>query len=156
MRRGKWYGLRRLLPEARGNITVEFAFLIPILVTLAVGTIDFGRVGLQKIAVTNAARAATQYGTQDLTTLYDDDRIKQAAHNDYGDDGTVLQVDEPRQYCTCPGSSTESPCATICFGGEFPYTYLEVTVSRELDLMIPYPGIESPRKISSTNTVRFR
>jgi len=155
MRHGKWLGLGRLLRGARGNITVEFAFLIPILVTLAIGTVDFGRVGLQKIAVTNAARAATQYGTQDLSTAGDISGMTQAAYDDYGDDGTVLTV-TPRQYCTCPSSSTEVTCGTLCTGGEFPYTYVEVTVSRELDLLIPYPGIASPRQIASTNTMRFR
>lgn len=155
MRQSKRLNFLRLLREGSGNVTVEFGFLIPILVALAIGTVDFGRVGLQKIAITNAARAATQYGTQDLSTVFDENNIRQAAYDDYGADDTVLDVN-PRPYCTCPGSSTESACGTICAGGEFPYTYLEVTVSRELELLIPYPGIGSPLQISSTNTMRFR
>jgi len=150
-----WSKLRRFLRARRGNVTVEFGFLLPLLIALAIGTIDFGRLGLQKIAVTNAARAATQYGMQDLSTASDIPGMTQAAYDDYGDDGTILTV-TPRQYCTCPGTSTEIACNTLCTGGEFPYTYMEVTVSRELELLIPYPGVDSPRQISSTNTMRFR
>ena len=155
MRRRIGNRFKAILREARGNVTVEFGFLIPILVILAVGTVDFGRLGLQKIAVTNAARAATQYGTQDLSTAGDIAGMRQAAYDDYGDDGTLLTV-TPRQYCTCPSSSTEIACNTLCTGGEFPYTYVEVTVSRQLDFLIPYPGVQSPRQVTSTNTMRFR
>ena len=56
-------GLRKLLPRgASGNVTIEFGFLILILVSLAIGAFDFGRLGYRKIAITSAARAGAQYG----------------------------------------------------------------------------------------------
>jgi len=147
----------RLFRERCGNVTVEFGFLIPILVTLAIATVDFGRMGLQKIALTNAARAATQYATQDLSTLQNDTMIRQAAYDDYGADGSVLNISDPYRYTVCPGSSDQYPYDQPPFCGiEYPYTYLEVTVSREFEFLIPYPGIESPVLISSTHKMRFR
>jgi len=161
MKRGKRFGLCRFFREEHGNVMVEFGFLIPFLVILAVGTVDFGRFALQKIAITNAARAATQYGTQDLSTTTDVSGMQQAARTDYGDDGNVLNVEFPHDplsyYCTCPGSSeTLESCNTLCTGGQFPYTYVQVTVWRDFETLIPYPGIETPRRISSTHTMRYR
>ena len=45
----------------RGAAAVEFAILVPVLVTLVLGAIDFGRFAYNYIAVTNAARAGAAY-----------------------------------------------------------------------------------------------
>lgn len=40
----------------RGTMALEFALILPLLVTIVLGCIDFGRFGYTYIAVTNAAR----------------------------------------------------------------------------------------------------
>lgn len=45
----------------RGNAIVEFAFLAPFLLILALGVGDFGRAMYASIVVNNAARAGAQY-----------------------------------------------------------------------------------------------
>ena len=47
----------------RGSITLEFAILLPVLLTLVVLCVDFGRFTHSFIAVTNAARAGAGYGS---------------------------------------------------------------------------------------------
>ena len=46
----------------RGSITIEFAFLLPVLLTLMLLCVDFGRFAHNYIAVTNAARAGAAFG----------------------------------------------------------------------------------------------
>jgi Flp pilus assembly protein TadG len=52
----------------RGSITVEFAILLPVLLTLMLLTVDFGRFAHTFIAVSNAARAGASIGSFNVTT----------------------------------------------------------------------------------------
>ena len=150
-------GLRKLLPRgASGNVTIEFGFLILILVSLAIGAFDFGRLGYRKIAITSAARAGAQYGTQDLVTAADTNGMVQAARNDIEDTADALGI-TARRYCDCPGGGQgEVSCTVTCADGSFSLMYVEVTVPDQVDLLFPYPGITSPRAVVSTSTMRVR
>lgn len=148
-------GLRKLLPRgASGNVTIEFGFLILILVTLAMGAFDFGRLGFRKIAITSAARAGAQYGTQDLVTAADTAGMIQAARNDIEDTGNALAI-AARRYCDCPGQG-EVACTVTCADGTYSLMYVEVTVPDQINFLFPYPGITSPRAVASTSTMRVR
>jgi Flp pilus assembly protein TadG len=46
----------------RGAAAVEFALILPLLVTLVLACVDFGQFAYNYIAVTNAARAGASYG----------------------------------------------------------------------------------------------
>src|SRR4051812_6299853 len=52
----------RRRPPRRAAALVEFAVVLPLLVTLVLGCVDFGRFASTHIAVTNAARAGAGYG----------------------------------------------------------------------------------------------
>jgi Flp pilus assembly protein TadG len=53
--------LRRPL-RRRAGAAAEFALITPLLVTMVLGAVDFGRFAYNYIAVTNAARAGASYG----------------------------------------------------------------------------------------------
>ena len=138
-----------------GNVTIEFGFIVLFMVTLAIGAFDFGRLGYSKIAVTSAARAGTQYGVQNMSTAEDIAGMRQAARNDIGDINSELLIDAINYYA-CPGQGQVADETVLCDDGTFSYFYVEVTVPDEIDLLFPYPGIESPRQITSTNIMRVR
>jgi Flp pilus assembly protein TadG len=46
----------------RGAAAAEFAMLLPLMVLIILGCVDFGRFAYDLIAVTNAARAGASYG----------------------------------------------------------------------------------------------
>lgn len=48
-------------PKRKAVATVEFAVILPLLMLLVLGCVDFGRVAHSYIAVTNAARSAIGY-----------------------------------------------------------------------------------------------
>ncbi len=138
-----------------GNVTIEFGFVILFMVTLAIGAFDFGRLGYTKIAVTNAARAGTQYGVQNMSTAANIPGMKQAAHNDIGDTNAELDI-SARNYYACPGQGEVADESVLCNDGTFSYFYIEVTVPDEIEFLFPYPGITSPREVASTNIMRVR
>ncbi len=51
-----------------GSATVEFAILLPILITIGLLCVDFGRFAHSYIAVTNAARAGAAFGSMKPVT----------------------------------------------------------------------------------------
>ncbi len=144
----------KFLKDRRGTAFVEFGLLAPIFFLVIVGIVDFGRLGYSKIAVTSAARAGTQYGVQNMSTAEDIDGMRQAARNDIGDINSELLIDAIN-YDAGPGQGQVDE-TVLCDDGTFSYFYVEVTVPDEIDLLFPYPGIESPRQIASTNIMRVR
>jgi Flp pilus assembly protein TadG len=54
---------KTLWPARPGTAAVEFALILPILMLLLLGCIDFGRFPHSYIAVTNAARAGAGFGS---------------------------------------------------------------------------------------------
>ena len=147
--------VKALAGEVAGNVTIEFGFVILFMVTLAIGAFDFGRLGYSKIAVTNAARAGTQYGVQNMSTAANIPGMKQAAHNDIGDTNAELDI-SARNYYACPGQGEVADESVLCNDGTFSYFYIEVTVPDEIEFLFPYPGITSPREVASTNIMRVR
>ena len=47
----------------QGTSSVELAIILPVLMLIVLGTVDFGRFAYHYIAVTNAARAGAEYAT---------------------------------------------------------------------------------------------
>ena len=53
---------RRDARRRRGVAAVELALILPVLITIVLGCVDFGRFAHTHIAVTNAARVGAAYG----------------------------------------------------------------------------------------------
>jgi Flp pilus assembly protein TadG len=58
----------RKCSRRRGSITLEFVVLLPVLVSLMLLTVDFGRFAHTYIAVSNAARAGASIGSFSAAT----------------------------------------------------------------------------------------
>ena len=56
--------MARLPAEARGQALVEFAILLPVLMLMILGTIDFGRAFAFGVGTQQAAREAARYGSR--------------------------------------------------------------------------------------------
>ena len=149
--------LRKLFRHRAGNVTIEFGFVVLFMATLAIGAYDFGNLGYQKIAITNAARAGSQYGVQDMATAQDLAGMVQAARNDINDTANALDIGADSYYF-CPNQTPNvvASASVLCDDGSFSYFYVEVTVEHEIELLFPYPYITSPQTIASTNTMRVR
>jgi Flp pilus assembly protein TadG len=121
------------------------------LVLLAIGVADFGRVFYTGIVVANAARAAAEYGARKVET-WDSAAANAVGAEEAADIAPVTMTTE--RFCRCP-DGTEPACDGSCPG---PYTWTEVfiktRVQKTLTLFMPYPGL--PQTIVFNDSATFR
>jgi Flp pilus assembly protein TadG len=67
MQRGFIFDRKRLVRGEHGAVAVEFAIILPILLLLAFGIIDFGHAWYMKHMMSDASREGARYGTRYLT-----------------------------------------------------------------------------------------
>ena len=117
----------------RGVTAVEFALILPLLMTIVLGCVDYGRFAYDYIAVTNAARAGASYAIMNnyspSTLATWQTGVRQAAR-----DEMALQSGYVSGNLTVPDPDVISSTRTACGGSGSP------------------PSTRSPR--SSTGTGR--
>jgi hypothetical protein len=102
-----------------GQAFVElFLTMTFLLVPLLIGAGEFARAAYAYIEVSNAARAAVQYGAQTHATVADTAGMLTAAQNDYSLDPTRLTLPTATTACNCSddGSSVSCTSSTACNG----------------------------------------
>jgi len=138
----------------RGQALIVLGLLLPLLLLLAVGIIEIGRLAYFAIEVSNAARAGAQFGTQSLAAAADSADITDAAQNDAPDIGANLNV-TPTASCGCTA-------ATAIGGGcpgsgcSYPLVYLTVTTQYDLHTLFHYPGIPTRFSLTGTSVMPVR
>jgi len=134
-----------------GSALVELAVALPVLVLLAIGVADFGRVFYTGIVVANAARAAAEYGARKVES-WDSAAANAVGAQEAADVAPVTLTTE--RFCRCPDGSTPA-CDGTC---PAPYTWVEVyvktRVQKTLTLLMPYPGL--PQTINYNDSATFR
>jgi hypothetical protein len=146
---------RRLFGSDRGNVVLELAVITPVVMLLLAGGVEFGRVGMEHLRLSSAARAGAQYGIQDFSTSGDIDGIVAAARADAGDTDGLLNV-AAQQVCRCPGNDDVVDCAISCPDGEFAPMFVEVAVSDEVDLRFTFPGVPESLSVAASSSIRVR
>lgn len=125
-----------------GQALVELALVsVMLLVPLLIGAAEFARAAYAYIEVSNAARAAVQYGAQNVGTVQDTAGMLTAARNDYAFDANSLILSpSPSYVCTCSdtGSSVSCTDASVCAGAHIERT-LTVRTQANFD-----PGFYEP------------
>lgn len=138
----------------RGNISIEFALVLPFLLLLVMGAYDFGRGFAEKLRLNSAARAGAQYALSHYNMVSDVNGVIQSARDDADDlDGTLSVT--PRYYCTCL-TGGEIACGTSCSGGEVPMRYIEVDVAGPFELMFDYPMTSGSMTLQGHAELRLR
>src|SRR5687768_12459108 len=137
--------IRRFHSDPTGAAMVEFAVVFPVLVLLLIGAADFGRVFFTSIAVANAARAGAEWGAMDSDNAQDSLGIVNFAKFDGAEAGTITVTTQT--VCRC--LATVTACSTAnCIGYGVPKSYVEVTASKTVNLILPYPGVPNNISIS--------
>ncbi len=154
------------IPLARcqkGNIAIETAFAIPMLVGLAVGTAEYGRAFSAKSELANIARAGAQaaieFGGEDesLSSTVNNNLILASLISDplaEGFDATSEPQTLIESYCTCPGGAPVG-CDDSCSGSDLPRRYVQVTASLPFSLMVPMPMLDDSMTLSETVSMRM-
>jgi hypothetical protein len=122
----------------RGQEIIEFAIMFPILVLLAFGVLDLGRLFHASIVITNAAREGARYGTLNPDDLGGTINATLLEALDSGIDLASSTV-----YVACPeGCSRGTPVRVsidydfeLAWSGILPFGTL--TLSRYAEMMVP-------------------
>jgi len=122
----------------RGQALIETAITLSMLVIMLLGAVEVGRIAWATIQVTEAARAAVQYGDQDRAAASDTGGIQNAGHA-AAPDITNLTI-LPTTSCTC-GNGSASTCANTDCSGSFIEVVLTVNTSATFDPLIHLPGL---------------
>ena len=148
------YWLATLYRCVSGNISVEFALVIPFLMLLVLGAYDFGRGFTEKLRLNSAARAGAQYALSNYNMVEDENGVRQSARDDAEDVDEVLQVD-PNYICRCL-DDVVLDCGEPCTGGEVPMRYIEVDVSGPFEFMFDYPMTTGSMTLQGHAELRLR
>ena len=151
-----------------GQALIELAFVVPMLLLLALGVIEIGRYAYIAILVGNAARAGAAYGAQS-TAQTGNAEITKAADNDFagnksgstnnGFASTAITITSSTACgCDSGGTITGAVCsgtltAGTCATGHW-VVVVSVTASGKFNALFNYPGIPTPITITRTASMR--
>lgn len=155
--------LRRFRDQARGAIAVEAALVLPVLVMLLVGAVDFGMAFVESLRLSAAARAGTQQALYDPRGWQDATLMELTALSEYtgtavtsADRSALSATARSRAFCGC-ADGTELLCTSTCAGGATPAQYVEVTVTDDVTFTIDWPFIDGRTlQLARDSIVRVR
>jgi hypothetical protein len=149
IRRPQW-GRAALVRSEYGTSLLELAIVLPFLLLLVLGAIDFGRAYYLSIEVANAARAGVQYGVRNPSDFVG---MQNAATSDAPDVPGLTAT--PAWGCECSdGTNSVLGCSSppACAGN--PVDFVEVTTSATYAPIIPWPG--GPLSIPMSGRAKMR
>ncbi len=106
------------LSEERGQSLVEMALLLPVLLLVLHGTIDFARVFYARVTVNNAVRVAARYGS--WNPQYESDIVDRAVD----EASRLLELDRGRVVVTCDNGSCGLASDQITVTAEYDFQTL--------------------------------
>lgn len=160
--RGPWRWLelcareshKRCAEDERGASVLEMALLLPVLLLVLVGLIDFGRAYYLSTEVSAAASAGALYGSQNTTAAQDTTGIATAARSG-APNVSGLTVPTISLVCECSGSTASVSCSSPgCSSSSHLIEWLTVGTSATYKPLLPYPGIPSPITLAGQATLR--
>ena len=140
----------RFWKDRTGSSFIETAILVPAMLMLCCGTMDFARVVYAGIEIASAARAGVQYGALTPGNSGDTSGMVQAALTDAADLGSTVTA-SASNFCTCSGSTVS--CSSTC-SGVAPEGYVSVTANYTFSTTIPYPGL--PQTVALSRSAKMR
>ena len=130
------------------------ALLLPVLLLMLVGLIDFGRAYYLSTEVSAAASAGALYGSQNTTAAQDTAGIKTAALAG-APNVSGMTVPTVSVACQCSGSTASVSCSSPgCSSSSHMIEWLTVGTTATYKPLLPYPGIPSLITLAGQATLR--
>src|ERR1041385_9250369 len=107
---------KSLRKDETGTALIELAIMLPFLMLLVFGAIDFSRVFYASVELGNAVTAGAEYGARTTSTATDTSGMAAMVTADAANlSGVVVNSPSPASYCTCPDApATHISCTTSC------------------------------------------
>jgi hypothetical protein len=108
--------------NSKGTAAVEFGLILPLLVLLVVGTIEFGFILYDKAVITNASREGARYGSMYRTAAVSSDDIG-AVVDDYCAD-YLISLGSPQTVSRTVTGDCSVPDSELIVDVTYPYDFL--------------------------------
>ena len=149
-----------VLREERGQSFVETALVMPVLLVLLMGVIDFGWMAYNFIEVANAANAGVHYAAQSVLTASQTSSIQAAMNND----ATNVTPISPTvsMACKCSDSTAKNSdnsvpsCAKYdgCVAPARLIDTVTVTATKTVNTLMKWPGIPNSVTLHSSSSMQ--
>ena len=142
--------MRRTWSSEEGSSLIEVAILMPLLVLILVGAVDFGQAYYVGIEVASAAQAGTAYGVMNSN---DTAGMQTAAAIDASDVPVMTSV--AAWGCECSdGTGASVSCTVTPSCGTNLVDYVDVTTTASFTPILRYPGVPSVFMLSGHSRMR--
>lgn len=132
-----------LLSDECGTMAVEFALVAPVLVTLLLGVADYGMAAVELSKLRAAARAGIQAVLLSPTDTAGAKDIAETMAPEAVVTLTCHRPDGTSQDCTDAAAPPD-------------VREVELEVSRDLTLLVPWPGMDDPLPLSGVARMRVQ
>ena len=139
-----------LIQSECGSSLVEMAVILPVLLLILFGAVDFGRAYYLTIELAGASRAGAIYGSQYPT---DTSGVTNAAKLNAPD---VPGIGSSSSWgCECSdGTGKVTSCSTTPSCSANVVYYVTVKATASYSPLFPWPGVPSPIALSDSSTMR--
>ena len=144
----------KFIKEEEGVAATEFALIVPVIVLILIGMIDFAMYINAQMKLENAARAAAEYVymSGNIDSIQED--VMAYTEFSQGDSGLLGNVQmESRFVCECTGG-VSTLCSSGCGKNEYMRKFIEVRLLMEHETIFPYPGL--PDVVDLVGSVRYQ
>jgi len=142
-----------LTRRTRGSALIELVILIPIVLLMAVGVAEFGRLMRTSMTLTHAVKAGAQYGAQDAARADDQTGIANVVRAD----ASPLTLDSvsSARFCRCPDGSAPA-CNSTCPAYGPPEVFVRVRARKTHSFLLRYPGLPATVAVVDTAVMRIQ
>ncbi|AVA26505.1 MULTISPECIES: TadE/TadG family type IV pilus assembly protein [unclassified Rhizobium] len=145
---------RDLLNEQHGTVAVDLAIILPVLIVMTFGLVDYSCALLQQTQVENAAQRGLQYA---LARGFDSSAMSNVITRNTGS-AVISAAPVPSKFCGCPSSQGISitVCSDVCSDGSRAGTYVSASAAATYVPYVALPFIPASFALQSTATARLQ
>lgn len=144
---------KKIKSSKDGASTLELALIMPVLLIMIVGALDFGSAFARKMEIANAAKAGIQYALVRKPTQNGFAGIEAAIANNLGDSVNETTAYSVARTCRCDGVA--QACSTSCTGG-YQSAYITINISENYQTpFFNYSWLMGSFPISEQTTVQL-
>lgn len=136
------------LKTSRGNVAIEFALVLPVIILLLSGIINFGLILANKNQLNGVVNAGLLYAFGNSSVP----AAVQAAMTSSTTNLSPLTV-TATTFCQCL-DGTKPLCTATCTGGIAPAKYVTVTAQSQVNLVALSIGLSNPFITTAQGTIR--
>lgn len=143
----------RIAGEESGTVSVEWALISPIFITLLIGVLEFGSGALHKMQMANAVRAGLQYATVRKPIQGDITQVRDAVSITAPANATGTRAITVTLFCNCLDASPID-CDKTCASGERS-SYISIGMSEEFKPILSLPFTPARHTYVTTGVVQL-